>query len=76
MIDVQVPPDELPPTDDLLSALHGEVPDGFSIVLVTTYGEEVAVGTTGQFHRRELSRGARPGTASPRSGSVGHAHAG
>ena len=47
VIDVQVPPDELPPTDDLLTALHGEVPDGFDIVLVTTYGEEVAVGTTG-----------------------------
>ncbi len=47
VIDVQVPPDELPPTADLLSALHGEVPDGFSIVLDTTYGEEVTVGTTG-----------------------------
>ena len=47
VIDVQVPPDDLPPTDDLLTALHGEVPDGFDIVLVTTYGEEVAVGTTG-----------------------------
>ena len=47
IIDVQVPPDELPPTQDLLSALHGVVPDGFAIVVDTTYGEEVAVGTTG-----------------------------
>jgi uncharacterized hydrophobic protein (TIGR00271 family) len=47
VIDVQVPPDQLPPTADLLSALHGEVPDGFSIILDTTYGEEVTVGTTG-----------------------------
>jgi Domain of unknown function (DUF389) len=47
VIDVQAPPDGLPPTDDLLSALHGEVPDGFSIVVDTTYGEEIAVGTTG-----------------------------
>ena len=47
VIDVQAPPNDLPPTDDLLAALHGEVPDGFDIVLVTTYGEEVAVGTTG-----------------------------
>ena len=47
VIDVQVPPARCP-TDDLLSALHGEVPDGFSIVVDTTYGEEVHVGTTGQ----------------------------
>ncbi len=47
VIDVQVPPGQLPPTQDLLSALHGEVPDGLAIVLDTTYGEEVAVGTTG-----------------------------
>ena len=48
VIDVQVPPGELPPTDDLLTALQGEVPDGISVVLDTTYGEEVHVGTTGQ----------------------------
>jgi len=43
-----VPPGELPPTVDLLTALQGEVPDGISVVLDTTYGEEVHVGTTGQ----------------------------
>jgi uncharacterized hydrophobic protein (TIGR00271 family) len=48
VIDVQVPLGELPPTQDLLEALHGEVPDGFSIIVDTTYGEEVHVGTTGQ----------------------------
>jgi len=47
VIDVQVPPGGLPPTDDLLVALQGEVPDGIAIVLDTTYGEEVQVGTTG-----------------------------
>jgi hypothetical protein len=47
VIDVQAPPDQLPPTSELLRALDGEVPDGFDIVVVTTYGEEVAVGTTG-----------------------------
>ena len=47
VIDVQVPPGGLPPTDDLLVALQGEVPDGIAIVLDTTYGEEVHVGTTG-----------------------------
>ncbi len=47
VIDVQVPPDALPPTQDLLSALNGVVPGGFDIVLDTTYGEELDVGTTG-----------------------------
>lgn len=47
VIDVQAPPGELPSTDALLADLHGKVPDGLEIVVVTTYGEEVAVGTTG-----------------------------
>ena len=47
-IDVRVPPGELPPTDQLLRQLDGEVPDGLTIAVDTTYGEEVEVGTTGQ----------------------------
>ena len=46
-IEVRVPPDELPPTDDLLRALDGQVPDGLAIVVDTTYGEEVDAGETG-----------------------------
>ena len=46
-IEVRVPPGDLPPTDDLLRALDGEVPDGLAIVVDTTYGDEVDVGTTG-----------------------------
>jgi hypothetical protein len=42
-----VPPDDLPPTDALLRALDGQVPDGLSIVVDTTYGEEVDAGQTG-----------------------------
>ena len=46
-IEVRVPPGDLPPTDELLRALDGAVPDGLAIVVDTTYGEEIAVGTTG-----------------------------
>ena len=46
-IEVRVPPGDLPPTDELLRALGGEVPDGLAIVVDTTYGDEVDVGTTG-----------------------------
>jgi uncharacterized hydrophobic protein (TIGR00271 family) len=46
-IEVRVPPDDLPPTDALLRALDGQVPDGLSIVVDTTYGEEVDAGQTG-----------------------------
>ena len=46
-IEVRVPPGDLPPTDDLLRALDGQVPDGLSIVVDTTYGEEMDAGTTG-----------------------------
>ncbi len=46
-IEVRVPPGDLPPTDELLRALDGEVPDGLAIVVDTTYGDEVDVGTTG-----------------------------
>ena len=43
-IEVRVPPGDLPPTDELLRALDGEVPDGLAIVVDTTYGEEIDVG--------------------------------
>ena len=46
-VQVRVPPGNLPPTDDLLRELDGVVPDGLSIVVDTTYGEEVDVGKTG-----------------------------
>jgi uncharacterized hydrophobic protein (TIGR00271 family) len=46
-VEVRVPPGELPPTDDLLRALDGQVPDGLVIVVDTTYGEEVDAGRTG-----------------------------
>ena len=46
-IEVRVPPGDLPPTDLLLRHLDGVVPDGLSIVVDTTYGEEIDVGTTG-----------------------------
>jgi uncharacterized hydrophobic protein (TIGR00271 family) len=47
-IEVRVPPGNLPPTDQLLRQLAGVVPDGLSIVVDTTYGEEIDVGTTGE----------------------------
>jgi uncharacterized hydrophobic protein (TIGR00271 family) len=47
-IEVRVPPGELPPTDQLLRELDDVLPAGLSIVVDTTYGEEVVVGTTGQ----------------------------
>ena len=46
-VEVRVPPGKLPPTDDLLRALDGQVPDGLVIMVDTTYGEEVEVGRTG-----------------------------
>lgn len=46
-IQVRVPPGELPPTDQLLHELDSVLPSGLSIVVDTTYGEEVDVGTTG-----------------------------
>jgi uncharacterized hydrophobic protein (TIGR00271 family) len=46
-INVRVRPGELPPTDELMRALDGQVPDGLPIVVDTTYGEEIDVGTTG-----------------------------
>ena len=45
-IDVQTPR-ELPPTSELLSAIDDEVPDGFEVVVETTTGEKITVGTTG-----------------------------
>jgi uncharacterized hydrophobic protein (TIGR00271 family) len=46
-VQVRVPPGQLPPTDGLLRALDGTVPDGLTIVVDTTYGEEIQAGTTG-----------------------------
>lgn len=46
-VEVRVPPGQLPPTDDLLRALDGQVPDGLVIMVDTTYGEEVDAGRTG-----------------------------
>ena len=46
-IEVRVPPGDLPPTEELLEQLDGVVPDGLAIVVDTTYGEEIDVGTTG-----------------------------
>ena len=41
-------PGELPPTDDLLAAVEETIPDGFDIVVDTTRGEQIAIGTTGE----------------------------
>ena len=46
-IQVRVPPGDLPPTDELLRDLDAVLPSGLSIVVDTTYGEQVDVGTTG-----------------------------
>lgn len=40
--------DELPPTAELLRTLEGQVPDGMSIVVDTTLGDAIEVGTVGQ----------------------------
>lgn len=45
-IDVRTP-GALPPTDPLLEALDGVVLGAFPVVIDTTYGEEIEVGTTG-----------------------------
>ncbi|MFL6079403.1 MAG: TIGR00341 family protein [Ornithinibacter sp.] len=46
-IQVRVPPGELPPTDQLLRDVDTVIPGRFAIVVDTTYGEDVDVGTTG-----------------------------
>ncbi|WP_370617580.1 TIGR00341 family protein [Mumia sp. Pv 4-285] len=38
---------ELPPADDLLAGLEGEVPDGAKVSVVTTQGEEIEAGVVG-----------------------------
>lgn len=40
-------PGDLPPLDDLLSELEGEIPDGVPIVVDSTRGERIAVGKVG-----------------------------
>lgn len=46
-ITVQVP-DELPPTDDLMRALDGELPRGVSVVISSSVGAQVSAGRTGE----------------------------
>ncbi|MFC5177576.1 DUF389 domain-containing protein [Nocardioides taihuensis] len=41
-------PGELPPVADLMKALDGEVPDGITIVVDTSLGENLHAGTTGE----------------------------
>ncbi|PJI86624.1 TIGR00341 family protein [Luteimicrobium subarcticum] len=45
-IAVRTPDGTVPPTDDLLTALDGELVDGFHVSVVTTQGATVDVGTT------------------------------
>jgi uncharacterized hydrophobic protein (TIGR00271 family) len=46
VIDVRTP-GELPPTDDLMRAVEEVLPAGFGVVVDTTRGEQIEVGTTG-----------------------------
>ncbi|MFB7943336.1 DUF389 domain-containing protein [Kitasatospora phosalacinea] len=41
-------PGDLPPVDTLLTALHGQVPDGVPVVGVTTEGRSIEAGTVGR----------------------------
>lgn len=41
-------PAGIPPTDDLLRALQGQVPDGMGVVVDTTQGQEFDAGTVGK----------------------------
>jgi hypothetical protein len=38
---------DLPPTDELLAALQGQVPDGITVVVKTTVGQTIDAGTVG-----------------------------
>lgn len=40
-------PEDVPPVEDLLSALDGQVPNGFGVVVSTSVGREIEVGTVG-----------------------------
>lgn len=46
VVEIQTPGD-LPPVEDFVSDLDGKVPDGFSIVVSTSLGEEIEAGTIG-----------------------------
>jgi uncharacterized hydrophobic protein (TIGR00271 family) len=46
-ITVQTPGD-LPPTEELLAALDDQLPDGITVVVNSTTGEDIEVGTTGE----------------------------
>ena len=45
-VEVQTP-GELPPVDDLLTSLEGRVPAGLPVVVVTSLGQRIDVGTVG-----------------------------
>lgn len=45
-VDVQTPGD-LPPLDELLSGLEGQVPSGLPVVVVTSLGQRIDAGTVG-----------------------------
>ncbi len=45
-VEVQTPED-VPPVEDLLSELEGQVPNGFGVVVSTSVGREIDVGTIG-----------------------------
>ncbi len=46
LVEVQTPGD-LPPVEDLVADLDGQVPDGFSIIVRTSVGEEIKAGPVG-----------------------------
>jgi hypothetical protein len=40
-------PEDVPPVENLLSELEGQVPNGFGVVVSTSVGREIDVGTIG-----------------------------
>jgi hypothetical protein len=46
VVDVQTP-GEVPPAEKLVAELDGQVPNGFSIVVRTSVGQEIEAGTVG-----------------------------
>jgi len=45
-IEVQTP-DDIPPVDDLLADLDGQIPNGIPVVVTTTLGQRIEAGTVG-----------------------------
>ena len=41
-------PGPLPPADDLVSRLDGQIPNGIPVVLKTSLGEQIEAGVVGQ----------------------------